>query len=91
MLNISDKYVLPTYSLFAKIGSIIDYRIESKNYRQDYLQILLEAYDESMNGVDKDAIMDMSKMKIEKKLTSQVKTKLFNLFLIKIRNFINFF
>ncbi len=74
-LNFSDKYVLPVYSLFSKIYQILDTRIETKTKKQDYLQILLDAYDESLtNETDKDAILDVSSMKIEKKLSGDVST-----------------
>jgi hypothetical protein len=76
MLKVNDKLVLPAYSLLDKIHRILDTRIEKKVNKQDYLQILLDAYDESLTkDVDKDAILDVSSMKIEKKLTGDVSNR----------------
>jgi hypothetical protein len=82
-LPFSDKYVLPAYSLLSKIHKILDNRIQNKTEKQDYLQILLNAYDESVtNEVDKDAILDVSTMKVEKKISGDVSEKKIKIFII---------
>ena len=69
--KINDKYVLPIFSLMNKIHQILDKRLESKVQRQDYLQILLEAYDESLEETSsKEGAIDISTLKVEKKITS---------------------
>lgn len=75
-----DSFVLPVFALFSKINYILDTRIkslsqENATIKRDYLQILLEAYDENFKDqmIDKnESVMDMSQMSIVKKLTIDV-------------------
>lgn len=77
---LGDSFVLPVYALFSKINYILDTRIQSQGQenastKRDYLQILLEAYDENLKDqmVDKnESVMDMSQMSVIKKLTIDV-------------------
>ena len=68
------RFLLPYQSLFSKINFVLEHRMSQRVNKQDYLQIILEAYDRSLieQDVDKNDMLDVSNMRVIKKLTEQV-------------------
>ena len=72
LIKLNDNYAQPIYALVLKVHQILDMRLKNKIRRQDYLQILLDAYSDENEYKDQGDISEVASLRIEKKMTAAV-------------------